>query len=387
MRLLAIAATDSHLKWAAHLLRDAPPSWCSEIVALVGPTSPSPRQVEAAVAGTPFERPPVLSIAEIRHRVVSSAADVVVLACPGPVITVLDALALPRGPQRPVVVAGTPGIALPARRRAVLARRAVDVFITHSIAERCAYEAVVRASGTRTRVALARLPTLTKGCVRSGDRDVVFAPQAIVPRGLDDRRRLLRALAVAAKGDLVVHERTAPGERTAHREEHSYRDIWRELVAADAFAPDFVRFAHGPMAASISRARSLVTVSSTAAIEAIAARVPVGIVADFGVGDDMLNSVFMGSGCLIDVTAHGVRDVARPSLSWRHANYFHPDTAIDWTALVESAVASSDRATGASASTWWPAAKWFARSRIGDRRCRRSTSVVESCHRGSGSST
>jgi hypothetical protein len=78
------------------------------------------------------------------------------------------------------------------------------------------------------------------------------------------------------------------------------------------------------MRTALVEARSLVTVSSTAALEAIDTGVPVVVLNDFGVDDSLINSVFAGSGCLGDLNDVRAGRAFSPDPRWLLDNYFHP---------------------------------------------------------------
>ena len=78
------------------------------------------------------------------------------------------------------------------------------------------------------------------------------------------------------------------------------------------------------------------TVSSTAALEAMDAGVPVVVLTDFGVDAAMINVVFAGSGCLGALADVRAGRAFRPDPTWLAANYFHPVAEDDL-------VASADR--------------------------------------------
>lgn len=159
---------------------------------------------------------------------------------------------------------------------------------------------------------------------------MVFAAQAKVPPSRTDRAAILLALAeVEPRGSAVVKIRATPGEQQTHREDAPYPQLWAELVDAGRVPADAVGFRAGSMRSALANARSLVTVSSTAALEAIDEGVPVVVLADFGVGPEMINEVFRGSGCLgtlADVRAGRAFD-ADPV--WARENYFHDDVDND----------------------------------------------------------
>jgi hypothetical protein len=86
----------------------------------------------------------------------------------------------------------------------------------------------------------------------------------------------------------------------------------------------------GPMADHLARASALVTVSSTAVLEAVAAGVPSLVIDEFGVGPKLINTVFVGSGLFGgagDVAAAAAR---HPDPAWLDDNYFHGSAADDW---------------------------------------------------------
>jgi hypothetical protein len=78
------------------------------------------------------------------------------------------------------------------------------------------------------------------------------------------------------------------------------------------------------MRAALGRARSLVTVFSAAALEAIDTGVPVVVLDDFGVDDALINTVFDGSGCLGDLEDVRAGRACSRDPTWLLDNYFHP---------------------------------------------------------------
>jgi hypothetical protein len=89
------------------------------------------------------------------------------------------------------------------------------------------------------------------------------------------------------------------------------------------------------MAAHLARAVGFATISSTAAVEAIAADVPSLVLTDFGVSGRLINEVFVGSGLLgtsADLIAGRFRTV---DPRWQADNYFHDPRENDWQRLLE----------------------------------------------------
>lgn len=341
MRVLAVAESDAYVKWAAWLLERAPAWWSYELCLARSPVSPSAQQVATALAGTTRAIGNVCThgLIGLRRRIAESRPDVVVLALTGPAVAAVTAV-LSR--PRPVIVAGIPGVGLPVRERALRARLPVDVFVAHSHREREEYEAGFRAIGAETRVALATLPFLATGPLPPPDTDrarPVFAAQPSVPATREERVRVLELLARIGPPAPLVKLRRTNGERLTHNEPFPYPELWRQLVASGRAERDAVEFGGGALGEALVDASCLVTVSSTAALEAIDRNRPVVIVDDFGVSESLLNEVFVGSGLFAPLQPCSLQRARPPRADWSASNYFHPISDDDWVAVVESACA------------------------------------------------
>ncbi|GAA2392630.1 hypothetical protein GCM10010404_57370 [Nonomuraea africana] len=337
MKVLALADSDSYLKWAASLLDDLPPDCVTELAVVRTPITPSAEQIAAAVAGTRSATVPVLSARALRRTADRLRPDAILVACTGPVVDVLVAEVFDGLRPRPVFVTGLPGISVPATEKAWLYRSGCDLFVVHSGREVAEFGELATELGGGGAVGLARLPFLRDvPAVEGGDR-VVFATQAKVPKRREDRESILRALdrlAVARPDlDVVVKLRALEDERQTHNERYHYERLWRELGLRGP-----VRFAAGPMHEHLAGAAGFVTVSSTAALEAIAQDVPLLVLSDFGVSAEMINLAFEGSGVLgtLDDLADGA--FMTPSPEWCAENYFHPPGRSDWVGLLTALV-------------------------------------------------
>ena len=329
VRVLAVADSDSYLKWAAATLGGLPDVAAS--LALVrNPIVPSGSQVEAALAGTGFRPQDVadVHVARLRAHVRRAAPDVVLVAATGPVVEIV-ARAVAGLRPRPAIVTGLPGMALPATPLGVRYRAASDAFVVHSRTERDAYAAAFGAEGLSPVLVLEHLPFARPARAGRGGtvavERLVFAAQAKVPVTRDERLAVLDALArAAADRDVVVKLRAVGAERQTHAEQHPYDVLW-ESERAGRRAPGRVRFGAGPLAEWLGPGAGLVTVSSTAALEAVALGVPVAVVSDFGVDEEMLNAVFAGSGLLrtLDEVVRG--ELGHPDPAWWDRNYGHDD--------------------------------------------------------------
>ncbi|MCD1268715.1 hypothetical protein B5M43_007630 [Microbacterium sp. MEC084] len=92
------------------------------------------------------------------------------------------------------------------------------------------------------------------------------------------------------------------------------------------------------MGRALETAEGIEAVSSTAAVEAVARGVPVLALDMFGVSDELINTVFAGSGLLGGADDLVARRFRHPDPGWLADNYFHPSEDDDWTAVVAELV-------------------------------------------------
>ncbi|MEO5874555.1 MAG: DUF6716 putative glycosyltransferase, partial [Streptosporangiaceae bacterium] len=206
-------------------------------------------------------------------------------------------------------------------------RSSADLFVVHSDREVADFQVIAAGHGSVGRATLPFLAPLPGAAVR--DR-VVFATQAKVPVLRAERERVLSALAALAERrpdlSVVVKLRARAEEQQTHREVLHYETLWRAMPVDH----DLLTFDAGPMREQLAHAAGFVTVSSTAALEAIAAGVPSLVLQDFGVSAEMINVVFAGSGLLGTLEHLAAAEFRTPSAAWCAANYFHDAAADDW---------------------------------------------------------
>jgi hypothetical protein len=362
-RVVAIADSDSYLKWSAATLAAMPAGWRTEQWLVRSPIAPSPAQVQAAT-DLPVAR---VSLARALLRLRRETPDVLVLAATGPVVqAILSFPFLRYRRRRPVLVTGLPGISVPATDRAVAFRSGCDVFVLHSRREVTEFAAIAARLGQELQFGLATLPFIRQVRQESADRrrpvaagpaaapateperphadglpdKIIFAAQAKVPVEEQDRLRVLRAFAeLPPRRKVVIKLRALPGEQQTHRERLPYPELWDELVTREGLAPDLVDVAGGSMADALADADGFVTVSSTAALEAIGLGVPILVLNDFGVSAEMINEVFVGSGCLGSLGDLARGELHQPRPEWLDQNYFHQPAANDWLDIITGLVA------------------------------------------------
>ncbi len=152
-----------------------------------------------------------------------------------------------------------------------------------------------------------------------------------------DREKILLALADA--GSAVVKLRACWEEQQTHKETWSYAEIMQDLVTQRCISADAVRFVGGSMHDALRTSRGFVTVSSTAALEAMAMNRPTLIISDFGVSAEMINLAFEESGCLGTLDDLRAGRLCQPDPQWLEANYFHASEENNWFELLTQLLA------------------------------------------------
>jgi len=211
------------------------------------------------------------------------------------------------------------------------ARQFTDLFVVHSHLERLAFERLLTQMGLETRVALTTLPLIRQlgEIPLNPSVDCLFAVQPSVPGLFAERVQLLVNLA-STYDRVGVKLRTVGGEGPqTHLEKYSYEGIAHSLN--DRKAGVFIPI-EGPMTEALESSEVFATVSSTAAIEAIAAGRRVRIIDDFGVSQSLINYVFTGSGLLGPAA---VPPIQQPEPAWMQMNYFHDPSENDLAEVLE----------------------------------------------------
>jgi len=365
VRVVAIADSDSYVKWGASLASQMPDHWDVSLAVIANPVLPSAEQLEAALRESTLASPAVVDLSTLTAWIAREQPDLVLLSLRGPLIKVIVRAVLGASEKRPVLVSGLPGISIPATRRAIAHRAQADLFVLHSKHEVREFTALAAEMEIDQRFALATLPFMASddrgdSAGESGIRaehpesggtvggtvggnpagDVIFAAQAKVPSERDDRVALLGWLAESARAHpdrrVVVKVRAMPGEQQTHAEKFDFAMLMTEM---DPPAPANLVVAGGSMGVYLSSAAALVTVSSTAAIEAVALGVPVLAVDAFGVSKSMINLVFENSG-LSGTSADLIAGrFKQPNAEWLDDNYFHPHSDNDWIDQAEQLLA------------------------------------------------
>ena len=320
-----IADSDSRWKWGATLAPRLAPDGDARVHAtlLWGRSTPNAQQLrDVGVQASTLHR---ASVGETVARLADSTAQVVVLACMGGAVqALLQGLsrAWAGRSQRPVVVTGYVGLVYEHVIDGLLARTGADILLANSEHDLDLFRAALRAVGVDpesvVRTALPFLGGAPHDPTAAGrDRPftLTFAAQPGVPQAKAERRyALAQAIEHAARHPqrhVVVKLRGRLGERTTHVEPFHYASL-----LPDADLPDNLEIAYGPMAPILDRTDLCVTISSTAAVEAMHRSIPTGILVDFGVREVLGNHVFLNSGALTSWRALHDGDVPVVDPQW-----------------------------------------------------------------------
>ncbi|WP_030746844.1 DUF6716 putative glycosyltransferase [Streptomyces sp. NRRL S-31] len=303
LRVAVLADSDTRWKWGALTAQRLTPA-AAEVrldgYLLRGRATPTARQLgEVGVRADSLRE---VTGVEFLRAMTEEPYDVLVIALVGGgVQAMLHGLRAAWGSgRRPVVVTGYVGVVYEKLADGLLLRHGADLVLANSRHDadrfRAVYEGVGADASSVTEVALPFLG----GTPYTGGHDpytVVFAAQPSVPDNRRDRTYLLNRLIEHARRhperEVLLKLRSKPGEHTTHIEELPFQ----KLVQGKDLPANF-RLVYGHMGDVLDRTDLLVTVSSTAALEALHRRIPTAVLTDLGVREVLGNHHFTGSGCL-----------------------------------------------------------------------------------------
>jgi hypothetical protein len=137
---------------------------------------------------------------------------------------------------------------------------------------------------------------------------------------------------------VVIKLRAVGGETQTHAEQYPYDALLADLPNR----PANLVAESGSMGAHLERAVGLVTVSSTALLEAAAIGIPGLALDDFGVTQGLINTVFEDSNLLGPSSELIAGRFRSPDPGWLDDNYFHSPADDDWVQKIEALVAARE---------------------------------------------
>lgn len=301
--LLVVAAYDSQLKWAVGLAREFPSDdWSWSLAAPADyRTALSADQIQAIGCPEPTSLPWAELLAAAR------SADCVVLALQGQLVErFTDELALlrkadPRD-QEPVIVTGWVGIVIEKLIAGYLDRAGSDLVAVNSADNLREFEHAAALLGLPVdNLLLTGLPLLPAQPLPQRDgpvHTVVFADQPTIPTQRWDRayvyQRLLDYARAHPERRVLLKPRHRRWESTFHRMDHHPEQVLAELPDA----PSNFEVTYEPITDLLRAADLMLTVSSTAGLEAVGAGVRTAFVGDLGVHEKHGNQVLLNSGLI-----------------------------------------------------------------------------------------
>jgi hypothetical protein len=323
-RALFLAAFDSQLKWCARIRDELERrGFLCQVVVPDLRNALSPAQV--ADAG--FTEVEDVSWSELLDRAV--AADVVVSGLAGPATKALlfdlaQRLEGGQGPG-PVLVSGWVGVIIEKITAGYLDRCGSDVVAVNSVEDLQHFRRTATALALPPdNLLLTGLPLLggRPAPPRTAVRRMLFADQPTVPSSAAERRFLYDGALGYARAhpdrEVLLKPRHRPDEDTFHRMRHH-----PEVLLADAALPPNFRIDYTPVAELLPEVDLVVTVSSTACLEALDRGCQVALLLDLGVHERYGNHVFLDSG-LLRTWAEITEDrLGAPRADWL-AGYFFP---------------------------------------------------------------
>ena len=314
---LLIAAFDSQLKWCAGIRDELEARGFICHVAVPRTRSAlSARQIKDAG----FEDVQQRSWPEIVED--SLRSDVVVCALAGPLIQRLTIdLAESTGPGAPgpVVVSGWVGIIIEKITAGYLDRAGADVVAVNSAHDLAYFRDTASTLGIPyDNLVLSGLPFLSSDPEpeRGGEiRRVLFADQPTVPANPVERLHVYRRLVDYAlehpDREVLLKPRHRPGEDTFHRMTHHPADLLKRDELPSNFRIDYT-----PIREQLPNVDLLLTMSSTACLEAIDHGCRVALVMDLGVHERYGNHVFLDSGLLRTFGEIKKDEIGTPAAAW-----------------------------------------------------------------------
>lgn len=299
---MLVAAFDSQVKWAAALeaVLSARGLRCRTLLPTDVRHALSPTQAEDLRRGVGAVEPTSWAGAVAT----AAGADVVVVALSGPSVRRFthdldEATGTGTGP---VVVTGWMGVVIERPVEGYVERAAADVVAVGSRSDLHLFRQAATERGLPTGTLLLSgmplLPAEPAALRHDGEpRTVLFADQPTVPASRAEREHLYLRLLEHARRHPEQRVRLKPrhrlGEDTYHRVQHHPEEVLAGHELPANFTVD-----HTPVSDQLPGTDLLLTVSSTAAVEAVAAGVRAVLLSDLGVRADLGNRAWASSGLL-----------------------------------------------------------------------------------------
>jgi hypothetical protein len=257
--------------------------------------------------------------------------DVVVLALQGPQVRrfchdLFDAVEL-TGTLPPITICGWVGVIIEKITAGYLERYPTDIVAVNSRSDFATFQEVARSLHLPTEnLLLCGLPLLSgqqrKSPVDTPIKTVLFADQPTIPETREDRLYIYQRLMAYARAhpdrQVVLKPRHRIGEETFHRMRFHPDVLLSGLRKPANFMIDYT-----PISERLVDLDLMLTVSSTAALEAVGAGVRTAFVADLGVREQLGNHIFLNSDLLRTFDQLEKDDLGVPRRTWVEDYFFN----------------------------------------------------------------
>ena len=319
---LFIAAYDSQLKWcgpikSAFLKRGYT---CRAVM----PDSQSALS-DPQIFSAGFEAIERLSWDEIKREALQN--DIVVISLIGPTLRrfIFNLFSAQTGVQRPVLVTGWVGVIFDKLLAGYLDRAPCDVVAVNSTEDLRKFENTAKQLGIPIdNLVLTGLPLLaaTAKKQRSCDiRKVLFADQPTVPSRKTERYFIYKKINEYAllhpNREVILKPRHRLSEDTLHKIKYHPELLLKDTKLARNFRIDYT-----PISEIIESVDLLVTISSTAALEALSVGTKVAFPLDLGLNERFGNHIFLNSGLLRTFSQINKDDIGHPDTQWLKSYFF-----------------------------------------------------------------
>ncbi|HJQ88427.1 MAG TPA: DUF6716 putative glycosyltransferase [Propionibacteriaceae bacterium] len=354
--VLLVAAFDSQLKWAGTIRRalESRGFACQLIV---------PSDIRHAISDGQLAAYNGGAVAYMPWTDLVSASlkvDAVVLAVHGPLVRrfchdLFDAVEVTRT-QPPVTISGWVGVIIEKIIAGYLDRYAADIVAVNSRSELATFEAVARSLHLPTcNLVLSGLPLLSgerpKAPIDGPIKTVMFADQPTVPQTREDRlyiyQRLLTYARTHPDRQVVLKPRHRIGEDTFHR-----MKFHPEVLLSGVRRPPNFSIDYTPISDRLADLDLMLTVSSTAALEAVGAGVRTAFIADLDVREQLGNHIFLDSGLLRTFDQLERDDIGTPTRGWVEDYFFSTSGDTPAQRLADRALELVMRADRGRPPTW-----------------------------------
>lgn len=233
--------------------------------------------------------------------------------------------------RRPILFAGYVGIVYENFMQGFMDRQPVDIYYVN-----CKYDLELFGEYCRRlklpsdNIILSGLPMLDTAYKLKPNRHkkskaLLFAGQPTVPKSLAERTHVIKKLIEYATlhPDEIVYfkPRHKPFQSTFHMVMFHYEDILSYLRKKHKIPTNFI-FTYEPILELLKKVDLCLTVSSTAAFEALCMGVPVGFIADFGISEKYGNYYFAHCNCMTTFERLDLKNPTSMDTQWLDSHYY-----------------------------------------------------------------